>query len=97
MRSDTISEMNAITQAKEDVAPLVGPITGAMDSAEDVYKFALDHAGVSLDGTESLSALKTMVGLTASRSEPVRIANDSQPRGGELMLLFPGLRRICQG
>jgi hypothetical protein len=42
-----IAARDALTQAKTDVAPLVGPITVAMDSAEAVYRFALDQAKVA--------------------------------------------------
>ena len=38
----TIESMNAISQAHEDVKPYVGKLAGAFDSAEGVYKAALD-------------------------------------------------------
>jgi hypothetical protein len=38
----TIARMNAIAQAHEDVKPYVGKLNGAFDSAEGVYKAALD-------------------------------------------------------
>lgn len=39
----TIKRMNDIHTAEKEVRPLVGEITVAMDSAEAVYKFALEH------------------------------------------------------
>jgi cobalamin biosynthesis protein CobT len=93
-RAEIMAEFNAIAAAKTEVMPLVGEVTAAMDSAIDVYKFALDHEGVSLDGTESLSALKTMVKMAADRSAPqVFIANDAKP-GSAVTDMFPGLRRL---
>lgn len=94
-RADVMAEFNAIATAKTEVMPLVGEITAAMDSAADVYKFALDHEGVELDGTESLSALKTMTKMACDRAAPtpVFIANDAKPGTG-VTDMFPGLRRL---
>lgn len=77
----------AIEQARADVRPLVGEVVG-MDSAERIYRFALEDAGYSaadLKGTP-IPTLKAMVGREISaRSRPaaamdsaaVRRANDS--------------------
>lgn len=42
-----VAKVEAKVQALKDVAPLVGPVTAAMDSAEAVYRFALDQAKVA--------------------------------------------------
>lgn len=70
--------INALYEAKEVVKPIVGKITVAMDSAEDVYKYALDHAGVETDGTHK-SAYKTLVKmhLKHANAQPKQIAQDS--------------------
>lgn len=47
MVNDAVAARDAMIQAKADVVPLVGPIVVAMDSAEAVYRFALDQAKVS--------------------------------------------------
>lgn len=65
----------AIEVAKRDVAPLVGEVIG-LDSAEAVYKFALDQSGVDTKGVHA-SAFKAMVGvLTAAKD---KLAVDSKP------------------
>lgn len=42
-----VARVQATATAVREVAPLVGPITVAMDSAEAVYRFALDHVKVA--------------------------------------------------
>ena len=44
------ADMRAATQAREDVRPLIGAVSMAMDSAPDIYKMALDHLNVDLTG-----------------------------------------------
>jgi uncharacterized protein len=61
IRAETIREMNAIADAKKAVFPHVGEVA-AMDSAEAIYRFALDAAKVDLTGVHP-SAFKAMVGM----------------------------------
>lgn len=46
--NDAVARVNALHEARQLVKPLVGDV--AMDSAEAVYRFALDHEKVALDG-----------------------------------------------
>lgn len=63
-RDAVVNDMRAMDQARRDVAPLIGEVTGEVGSARELYVMALDGADVvSLDGTESLSALRNMVAL----------------------------------
>jgi hypothetical protein len=55
----TIARMNAIRQAEKEVLPLIGEVV-AQDSAEAVYKLALDNAAVDLTGVHA-SAYGAMV------------------------------------
>lgn len=55
-----VKRVTALFEARDAVKPLVGMV--AMDSAEDVYKYALEHVGVSVAGVHP-SAFKSMVGL----------------------------------
>jgi hypothetical protein len=55
----TIARMNAIRQAEKEVQPLIGEVV-AQDSAEAVYKLALDNASVDLTGVHA-SAYGAMV------------------------------------
>lgn len=58
----------ALDQAKTDVVALVGEVVG-MDSAEAVYRFALDSVGFDKAATEKapLATLKAMVAREAER------------------------------
>lgn len=74
----TIARMNAIRQAEKEVAPLIGEVM-AQDSAEAVYKLALDHAGVDTKGVHP-SAYGAMVRLLGTaKAQPVKasVAMDS--------------------
>lgn len=68
----------AIDQAKRDVAPLVGEVVG-MDSAEAIYRFALDSAGFSADALARapVATLKAMVDHEVSRATTKTIALDA--------------------
>lgn len=97
VRRDTIAEMNAIAAAKREVEPFVGVITAAMDSASDVYKFALDHAGVDLKGVPA-EAYQAMVKMLPDQNAPTpRMALDTRTTGDNVFKMFPNLRRIAQG
>lgn len=91
------STLSAIRQAERDVAPHVGEITVAMDSAADVYRFALDAAKVDLTGVHP-SAFRAMVGMlpdpnaTAPAREP-RIAQDAAARD-DFAARFPTAARL---
>lgn len=71
------AEFKAIRIAEEDVRPLVGAVA-AMDSAEAVYRHALDSVGVDNKGVHA-SALATLVSLAKERKPQTgnRIANDA--------------------
>jgi hypothetical protein len=77
-RQDALREFTAIRQAEEDVRPLVGAVV-AMDSAEAVYRFALDSIGVDAKGVHA-SALPTLVGMAKDRQvkpQAARVAMDA--------------------
>jgi hypothetical protein len=65
------TEARALRQAERDVAPLVGEVA-AMDSAEEVYRFALDQAGVKHKNVHAsaLPALVEMAKQTRTPSNP---------------------------
>ena len=71
------AEFKAIREAEEDVRPLIGAVA-AMDSAEAVYRYALDAVGVANKG-EHASALPALVSLAKERKPQTgnRIANDA--------------------
>lgn len=62
-------------EARECVRPLVGDVSlVAMDSAEDIYRFALDSIGASHKGVHP-SALKSMVEFSISQKSDARKPN----------------------
>lgn len=74
----TRAQMQAVRAAEIEVAPLIGALTIAQDSAADVYKLALDHAKVDLTGVDP-SAYKAMVGmLKAQRAAPATVVTPAR-------------------
>ena len=76
--ANAIKRLQAIHQAEKDVQPIIGEV-GAMDSAEAVYKMALDHLGVDVDGVHP-SAYAAMVKLATAKAKPA-LAQDSAGHG----------------
>ncbi len=76
LRKD-LSELHA---AEKHVRPVVGDIKIAMDSASDIYKFALKQMGIAYDGISDAVALKALfdLGLTKTTEvkKPPQIAQD---------------------
>nr|DAX66523.1 MAG TPA: hypothetical protein [Caudoviricetes sp.] len=79
----------ALATAQREVAHIVGDV--AMDSAEDVYKFALEQHGVDVAGVHP-SAYRAMVGLIGKSKGG--IAMDSANSASKQ---FKGLDRIRKG
>lgn len=79
----------ALSTAQREVAHLVGEV--AMDSAEDVYRFALEQNGVDVSGVHP-SAYRAMVGML---NKPKAVAMDGAHSGASQQ--FPGLKRIRKG
>lgn len=77
VRASTIKQMNDRDAAKELVRPYVGPVFG-MDSAEDVYRFALKTQGVDLTDIHpsAFAAILKMLPKPGSAPSP-RVAMDS--------------------
>lgn len=80
----------AANQARRDVAHLVGDV--AMDSADDIYKFALEQHGVETKGIHP-SAYRSMVAMLG-KSNIAPIAADKAP---DLSAQFPNLKNIRKG
>lgn len=86
----TIQRMNAIRVAEKEVAPLIGEVV-AQDSAEAIYKLALDSAKVGTEGVHP-SAYRAMVGLLVSQadaSNKPRVAMDSATAVSDFAKRFP--------
>lgn len=92
MRSDLLKQFRDLESAKSAVRPVVGDVIG-MDSAEGVYRFALDHMGVDHKDMPS-AGLPRLFAVAADRSKaaPVHIAADS----ATLEAQIPGLARFTR-
>jgi hypothetical protein len=92
----TIQRMNAIRQAEKEVQPLIGDVV-AQDSAEAVYKLALDHAKVDLTGVHP-SAYGAMVRMLPKPGElkQTRVAMDAEIEN-TFGKLFPAAGKLVRG
>ena len=96
--SATMKRMRDIAEAEAAVKPLIGTVM-AQDSAEAVYRLALDQAGIDLDDVHP-SAFKAMVAMlstqkAASNKQPVKLAHDGKTIAG-FKERFPTARTIRQ-
>jgi len=84
----------AIRQAEKDVHHVVGDIV-AQDSAEAVYKLALDAKGVDLTGVDKSAyrALFKAVCTVGETSKP-KLAQDSAVSSGAFAELFPSAAKV---
>lgn len=84
-------DLREAAEAAREVRPIVGDV--AMDSASDIYGFALDHMKVDRQGVEGANALRALFKVAASAktaSAPVQVAQDS----AGLAAKFPGAARF---
>ena len=84
------AEMREANEASRDVRGVVGDVV--MDSAAEIYGFALDHMKVDHAGVEGAAALRALFKVAASKSSAPapRIAQDA----GGLDAKFPGATRF---
>lgn len=82
----------ALNTARREVEPILGVV--AFDSAQEVYKAALDKLGVSTDGVDP-SAFGTVLKLAKDKAAVPALAADGGPGKVHSMLeAFPGFDRI---
>lgn len=84
-------DLREAEEARRDVRAIVGDVMG-MDSAAEVYGFALDHMKVDRKDVEGAPALRALFKVAASKSATPapRIAQDA----GGLDKQFPGAARF---
>ncbi len=84
------TEMREANEASRDVRSVVGDVV--MDSAAEIYGFALDHMKVDRAGVEGATSLRALFKVAASKSavQAPRIAQDA----GGLDKQFPGAARF---
>jgi len=98
-RQETIKQMRDIAEAEKAVKPFIGEVKIAQDTAADVYRLALDHAGVDLEGVPP-SAFKAMVGLLQKPGETSlpkerKMAHDTK-RVTDFNTRFPNAGKVMQ-
>lgn len=95
-RRDAMKAMKALREAEADVCPLVGEIA-AMDSAEDVYRFAMDSLGIEHKGVHP-SAYPALIKLAKAGSatkKPDSIAMDAA-HSSDFAKRFPTAGRVMK-
>ena len=97
IRAAARAEYRALREAEHAVKPLVGEVA-AMDSAEDVYRFALDQAGVDHKGVH-VSALPALVKMAANASSNTKSTTAAMDASGDddFSKRFPGASHIRRG
>lgn len=86
----------AIDQAKTDVRPHVGDVIG-QDSAEAIYRLALDAAKAPYPADANLAALKAMVAMLPKPGAAPHVALDAaHAGGGALTKIVPGLKPLLR-
>lgn len=84
-------EMREANEAAREVRHMVGDV--AMDSAAEIYGFALDHMKVDRKGVEGAPALRALFKVAASANSAAPIPRVAQDAGG-LVKQFPGAARF---
>lgn len=85
-------EMREANEARADVRTVVGDVV-AMDSAAEIYGFALDHLEIDREGVTGVPSLKALFKLATAKAAvqvPTHIAQDA----ASLEKRFPGAARF---
>ncbi|WP_096978827.1 DUF2213 domain-containing protein [Escherichia coli] len=90
------ANFRAVREAEQAVRPLIGDVV-AMDSADDVYRTALEQAGVDIEGVHP-SAFPSLVKMAISQKENKRpvIAQDSASVS-DFEKMFPTAGKLKRG
>ena len=90
-KSETIAMLNAIRQAEKEVAPFVGEVSG-LDSAEAVYKLALDAQKIDLSDVPPVAYRAILRNLPNPNKKTETISMDSAGKTEDpLKKVFPDL------
>ncbi|HBW3346591.1 DUF2213 domain-containing protein [Klebsiella pneumoniae] len=95
-RDAAVKAFNAIRQAEVEVKPLVGDVV-AMDSAEEIYKYALEQEGIDIAGVHP-SAYRSLVKIQLSANQakkPGGIAMDAKTVTG-FASRFPNATKLVR-
>ena len=86
-------KMNAIRTAERDVEPVVGPLAVTMDSAADIYRFALDHLKIDTKGVHP-SALGALFRQAAKPAPKTPIGAFDAKSSDDFAKRFPAAARV---
>ena len=96
IKRELMGELRDLDAAREAVRPIVGKVALALDSADSVYKFALDTLGINTEGVHP-SAYKAVLeahqGATQRARKPVTHAHDGGGNVVDFDTEFFGPRR----
>ena len=96
-RKEAVKDFNAIRQAEIDVKPLVGDVV-AMDSAEEIYRYALEQEGIEIDGvhpTALRSLVKIQLGARQAAKPGKGLAMDAKAVTG-FSTRFPNANKLVR-
>jgi 8-oxo-dGTP pyrophosphatase MutT (NUDIX family) len=94
--TSTISRLRGIQEAEEAVKPYVGKLAVAMDSADEVYKAALEILKVDVKDVHPSAYRAVLMAQSKPGDAPrPRIAQDSSPASA-MLEAFPGADRISR-
>lgn len=93
--TEAVARVNALYEARELVKPLVGVV--AMDSAEAVYRFALEQEKVALDGVHASAFPALVRERIARKTETKPAAASAAVLSGTIATALPGLGRFAAG
>lgn len=94
-KSETMAGFRAMRDAEEFVRPYVGPVAIAQDSADAVYKLALDTLGVDIEGVHP-SAYRAVLKAQPLPGDAPKIAQDSAASGSEFAKMFPEAAKLIR-
>lgn len=95
VEAKTIKRLNAIASAREAVAPYVGSLPGAFDSADAVYRAALMGMGMDVSTVKEVAALEIILKsqpLPGTKAKKPAVAMDAKATDG-FFELFPNAPR----
>lgn len=88
--ASALSKFKAIRQAEKDVQKIVGEVA-VQDSAEAIYKMALDHAGVDVAGVHpsAYGAMVRMLNTEKDKIPSLKLVQDSNNEFTKFGAMFP--------
>lgn len=89
--ADAIAANDALHVARREVEPILGVV--AYDSADKVYKAALDKLDISTDGIH-VTAYPTLLKMAKDKAAAPALANDGAGKIHSMSEAFPGFDRI---